>query len=240
MIKPILNHLLFSSEFYTLVKRIITAIENSSIDEAIKTMLINRIKQQFTIYDEALNRKKINPLTAKLEEQDDDRDNLFLGFRTSAEALSYHWDETVKEAAASIVEIIRRNGWSLQNKGYAAESAGINALISELRKEPAATFVTTASLGEWLTQLDNSQKNFEETSTQREELDAKDQPILSITRKHLNDDLQSSLSYLESMVQFNKTDELENLVNTINEIITSVTSSAKSRKTRRESEKVND
>ncbi|WP_289053658.1 DUF6261 family protein [Carboxylicivirga marina] len=240
MIKPILNHFLFASEFYTLVKRIITAIENSSIDEALKTMFLARIKEHFAVYDAALNRKKVNPLTAKMEEQDDNRDNLFLGLRTSSEALTYHWDEAIREAAAIIVEIIRRNGWSIQNEGYTAESAGINALISELTKEPAATCITTTSLGEWVTRLDNSQKTFEATSTQREELDAIEQPILSTTRKQLNSDLQSALNYLESMAQFNTTAELEELINTINEIITSVTSTAKARKTRRETEKTND
>lgn len=240
MIKPILNNLLFASEFYTLVKNVIKAIESSNLDEGLKTILIARISEYFAAYDAALNRKKVNPLTIKLEGLDTQRDYRFLGLRNSAEALTFHWDEAIKEAAENIVEVIRRNGWTMHRSGYTTQSAGINALMSELAKEPAATDVATTSLGEWVTQLDNSQKAFEATSAEREELDAKDQPILTTTRKQLNADLQSSLNYLESMAQFNKTAELEDLIDTINEIITSVTSSARARKTRRESTNVNE
>ncbi|TRX72302.1 DUF6261 family protein [Carboxylicivirga sp. M1479] len=238
MIKPILNHLLFSSEFYTLVKRIITAIENSSIDEATKSMLKSRLLQQLIIFDEALNRKKTNPLTEKLEQLDDERDNLFMGLRTSAEALTYHWDETIKEAANYIVEVIRRNGWTMHHSGYTAQSASSNALISELQKEPAATHIATSTLGEWLSNFSKCQNDFENTSVERVKLDTEDKPIVSTTRKMLYGDLKSTLSYLETMAEFNSTSELENLIGNINEIITDVTSSAKARKTRREAKPI--
>ncbi|MBR8536523.1 hypothetical protein KDU71_13195 [Carboxylicivirga sediminis] len=240
MIKPILNNYLSSSEFYTLVKNIVTATNDSGIDETLKTVLTARINQNFDIFDQALNRQKVNPLTKEMEAIDFQRDELFMGLRTSAEALTYHWDASTKEAAYALVEIIRRNGWTMHRSGYAEQSAAFNTLLSEIKKEPATTYLATTNLGEWIARIDQCQQEFETVSTKREELDAKDKPLLTITRKQLYEDLLASLRYLESMAMFSPNTEITTLINTINEIISSVTSSARARKTRRDSEKVSE
>lgn len=240
MIKPILYQLLSSEEFYTLCQRIIEVIENSSLEENFKTAILTRIKQHFSAFNEAIHHQKTNPLTVRSGQLDQKRDGLFIGFRTYNEAMSYHWDEEIKAAADFILEVIRRHGWSLHRKGNTAQSASLNSLFGELQKEPATTHVTKAGAGEWLSQLIQSQQEYQTISVQREELDAVEKPTIVSTRKKVYNDLQSTLNYMDSQASFNSNVELDDTIGTINEVITSVTSSAKARRTRQESEEIND
>ena len=189
MIKPILSRYLSSDEFYTLSKRIRATIEESAIDETLKEKLLARIDKELNNYESAIDRIKKNPLTVEKEVKDHDRDSKFLGFRGISEALTHHWEESKRDAALHLTEIIRRHGWSLHNEGYTAQSAGMNALAGELQKEPGASYIQTCEIQEWFTHMIDAQAAFEKTSNESEELDAQQKPLISSSRKALYKDL---------------------------------------------------
>jgi len=233
MIKPIFNNLLSANEFYTLCKNILNALHTSSIDEAIKTQLIERINTYFARLEEAIHRDMKNPLTQELERIDELRDDLFLGFRGTADALLHHWQPEKRDAAQVLIDVIRRHGWTLHRKGYSKQSAAIHSLLTECNTDAVSTSVSTLAISEWLEQLYNTQNAFETTLQQREELDALAKPIVTESRKQVYNDLSSVLKYLDSMAEFSANAELTQLIEVINEIIANVTTSAKARKTRR-------
>jgi hypothetical protein len=236
MIKPILSRYLSSDEFYTLVKSIKTAIDSSSIEETLKEKSQARLNTELSNYESAINRLKKNPLTMAKEEDDNTRDSRFLGFRCIAEAFTYHWDEEKKDAANELIEIIRRHGWSLHNEGYTVESATMNSLIQELKKEPASGYIEKTETQEWLQQLINAQSAFEKTSQESEKLDAQEKPLITSGKKALYKDLMATLNFIESQAEFNPSDDLSLLINNINQVIINITTSAKARNTRKQTD----
>ncbi|MBI9063864.1 MAG: hypothetical protein JEZ14_17915 [Marinilabiliaceae bacterium] len=236
MIKPILYALLTKEEFYTLTKRILQTIQVSELDEPVKVLLTGRIGAPLQIYEASLNRDNGNPLTKRVEEKDAIRDHRFLGLRAQVEAHTYHWEAPKQEAAKTLMEIIRRHGWGLHNSGYKKQTAQQGALIQELETEPASSHLQNLALEEWFEQMVAAGQDFERILQDREAADSRQVVTLVDSRKALYNDLQATLSYVESQMAFAPTEPLQQLINTINEIITGVTSTAKARHTRRQSE----
>ncbi len=234
--KPILAHLLSKEEFYTLSKRLLHAIASSAIPAPGKDLLVNRLQAPFQVYEAALNRSVGNPLTKEVEVHDAFRDQCFLGFRTQVEAHTYHWDTSKQAAAKALREVIRRHSWTMQNNGYKKQTAQQGALIQEIGREPAAIQLQLLGLEEWFQQLVNAGQAFEQILQKREMADSQESVTLVDSRKALYNDLQATLSFLESQMAFAASAELQQLIHTLNEIITGVTSVAKARHTRRQTE----
>jgi len=236
MIKPILHQLLTVDEFYTLSKEIIRAIEASTLDEASKTQMLNRLTRNFDLLESAINRETKNPLTQVLEMDDEQRDRVFLGLRSFIEAHTYHWDTAVSESANALASIIRRHGWSLHNEGFTTQTAALNSLCAELEQEPASNHIIQTEATQWLSKLTEMQAHYEATKQKREELDTYDKPIVTETRKAVYEDLTAVIKYIEGNMLLSASPEMETLTVTLNQIIGQITTSAKARYTRRHNE----
>ena len=233
MIKSIYNHLLAAHEFYTLTKSILSAIETAAIDEQVKNTIISRLKDNFSTFESTIYQSRKNPLTKEVKRCATQRKDLFLGFRNSIKANTYHWDSQKRNASQQLETIIRRHGWTMHRSGYSTQSASINAMTAEMQKKPAVSWIKTAETEEWLYKLVEAQEAFETAFYKREALNAMDKPIISKSRKLVYDDLTKTLNYLTGQREFNGCDAINSLINTINKIITGITTTAKARHTRR-------
>ncbi len=203
MIKPIYVGLLSSDQFYTLVKNTLNAIQSSNIEDSLKASLTQRIQEEMVNYEHALMQGRKNPLTQVLETKDNIRAERFSGFKHVVKSLTYHWDANIKTAAGHILSVIDRHGWSLNTEGYAKESALLNSLIGELESETNQAHINTLQLNDWLGQLKTAQSEFEETSLEKDKIDAVEKPRVATSKKTLYNHFMAVLKYIDGQYDFN-------------------------------------
>ncbi len=174
-----------------------------------------------------------NPYTVRLGIADDLRDGVYVGGRNVIEGFT-HWtfDNAKKEAADRLIEVIYRNGWSLQAYGYSKQSSAMNSLINEYRKPELQADLATVGLQNWFAELVKSQEAFETVFNQKagaqnnkESVEKKEAQI------PVNEDIEKLVTYLNSIVMF-KTDNAawNNLFNDIEGIVKQMTAVARTRR----------
>nr|WP_321452861.1 hypothetical protein [uncultured Carboxylicivirga sp.] len=98
--------------------------------------IYERIKALRVKMEQALHISRTSEFSKQINDQDEVQDNGFLCFRMMVEAQGYSiLDDSLKEKAGNIEEIIRRHGWRLTRLGNKKQLAVSLSLINELSLE---------------------------------------------------------------------------------------------------------
>jgi hypothetical protein len=104
--------------------------------------------------------------TREMEDDDRERDDRFRGFFGTVKGLQHQPDATKQVAALRMFNLLSRYKKSVLGGNYTAESAAIYNLLQDLRGEYAAD-ITLLSLNDWVTAIDNAEKKFLASRSQR-------------------------------------------------------------------------
>jgi len=184
--------------------RIYNELNQSGIEDA----HIDTIKAETNTFTSSL--KAVvdeNKNKSLLDASDDRRDNTYRALLYLNKGYLLHPNETIREAALAVDQVLATRGFDLTNLNYTAQSEATNALIRDFKSETLSPKVALLpSMSELVVQLEADELSFQ--NTQKEWLDAKadDQMTLSASAhkrellKVINDKM---VTYLRAMQQMN-------------------------------------
>jgi hypothetical protein len=115
--------------------------------------------------DIALEAIPKSPLTQQVTDADEARDSAFRGFALAVETQSYNPDPAKVQAAYNIQVVIDHYG-NIALKPYTEETTAINNLVQDINTR-CADDVALLGIGEWITELNNTNKAFDDLMNRR-------------------------------------------------------------------------
>jgi hypothetical protein len=162
-------------------------------------------------------------LTARIEEQDRVRDDIYRGI-VAAVASSLHHFTPAKRDAAGRLQVVIDNYGDISRKTYDDESAAINDILREFSTADHAPLVTLLALGEWTTQLAAANARFIELIRERYgELSQRPTARMKSARAAVDELLHAMIDRLEAVVLLNGidfSDELSPFIHEYNTLAT--------------------
>jgi hypothetical protein len=153
------SYVQFHEDFIQIVEKI------GAGDIGIKT-LFDAYKPRFAEVIAILDYILKSDITARLEEQDSARDDLYRGLVTAVDAYLHHFD-AAKRAAATKLKLVIDHYGNIATRNYNEGSAAIDDLLRELALPANAPLVTLLSLGDWIEQLASANARFFELMHER-------------------------------------------------------------------------
>jgi hypothetical protein len=231
-------YLLNPEEIFTLLKRLIVILRATLSNDSFIGRVLPSLEILETKLSGIVGRILNNEFTKKLAESDDARDQAFIGFRDYCKACLNHNDSVIQEAAAKLVSLLERYGWTLYNEGYTVQSGKLNSLIEELSEADYQAAITTINGGIWFDTIRNAQSAFEAINKLKEEKEAeKNVPAIAEVRKETVKYLQPVLSYIELLAELDS-EAYSEVEKELTEIINGMMAIARARQTRKANETV--
>jgi Family of unknown function (DUF6261) len=233
-----LNWSLFpSDEFFTFCKRSLVIVEPLRPLAPTLAPFIDRAINSNANFQAALERETKNPVTLQLASKDLLCDSSFMAFRLYVEAASYRTSESWRTAAAKILEVIRKHGWTAYNLGYKAQAAAETNIVSEIRSKCSAEMETIMA-NDWFEEFVAAFDEFETAFNQSITAAPVGQPTIFETRPELVKNLKALFSMISLL---NSNDdaiaEFDTVEAALNELITTSLASVKAADTRAENQK---
>ncbi len=151
------EHLAFMSDLLALLKE-------ANIE------LLAPLTNQFTsqVELEAMAQKEItkSSYTAKLNELDQKRDNIFRGLTLCVQAELFSEDQDQKKAANEIQIVLQTYG-NFTKHNFQKETTEIENLLNDLKSEKYTAFANSIGLGKWIGWLENANNQFQAIYTSR-------------------------------------------------------------------------
>lgn len=205
------EHFQFNTEFNGLVIRFTPAALGIEEKYAIYLPVYNK-------ESEALDVVRKSDKTDNISDADDIRDGTNSGLHLMVEAHTYHWDDKKREAAQRIMIVLDRFG-NINKKGYAAETAAINNMWTELTTSYSDD-VALLKLSGWLDELKSNNEAFEALTQERYADEAtKTKLKMKEVRKVLDDAYRNITRRVNALVVVNGAEAYAPFINELNQRI---------------------
>jgi hypothetical protein len=238
--KTYATSLVTPKELHTSVSRIIAIILAGILNDAFVTKVCTRIKAALTELSNVLGRVNDPEVINLLAAKDQVRDSRYVTFRDYCKALSGDEDESLAAAGKSLIVILKELGWGMHRKGYADETALLNALFDKLSVAPASTAVTTIGATARFTSLKTAQVDFETTYDAKVDQKAKEEyPKMRECQLEIAHYLNGLLGYIGLVAEMDG-GSYHTTAEKIDEVITEFETIARTRHTRKKSDKKDD
>jgi hypothetical protein len=150
---------------------------------------------------EVLEWLRASDITDKLVELDGERDSLLSGLKSFVKAFANGFDANRKDAAGRIMPLINLYE-GMQNRSYNEETAMIENFIYDMRTKFAEE-VSTLSLTDWLTQVEQANQKFQAAYIKRNEDNAANKPETTMieVRKAVDKVYDGIMKRIEALVE---------------------------------------
>jgi hypothetical protein len=140
-------------------------------------------------------------LTVRIEELDQERDHLYRGIADSVKADLNHFAEAKRAAARELESILKHYG-DVTRKPLNEQTAIVYDVIRELFKPENLVHVTLLELNEWLTRLENVNRELETVMSERfVEVSKRPEQRMKEIRKEVDNMLRAILDNLEALAR---------------------------------------
>ncbi|MEI8274262.1 MAG: DUF6261 family protein [Paludibacter sp.] len=162
-----------------------------------------------------------------------------MALRKQAESASTRQKAGVAEAANTIIDVIRKYGWSVQILGQKTRLTQLDGLIAELKTKHSAE-VATIGATELLEELEQAQADYLEADTNvvRSENNSSD-PTVTETRQPLTESLKQMFQIISLQEVSAPSASVSALIASLNELIITSLATVKASDTRTENAKKN-
>ena len=225
---------LTSNELYTTSGRIVEACKTSpGENEYIATLCALVVKANSDLI-KALGKALNSEFTPLLLQKDLGRDNGFIGLRDYISSYSHSSDPAKAAAGKNLSLIFDAAGNTIYTLGYAAKTAKLNALLTNLNASSAQKDLELIGAVDWFKQLQIAQNEFEKIyKTKIDTESAIDSPIVKDAKEQIYRYLKGLFSYIDINCEL-QSEKFPPLSDKIDEIITDVLTVIRSRETRKE------
>ncbi|WP_298427919.1 DUF6261 family protein [uncultured Kordia sp.] len=143
-----------NSELLQYMKDVLELVNANDVDVLQLTTQRDALATLIAQMDNLFQQEQSSGITQELIDLDDRRDKAFIGIKATLEANQYHFDETVKDAAASLLYNMNSYGTNIPRMNYQAETAVIDSMLSEWETETVLiAAIATLGLGGWIAEL---------------------------------------------------------------------------------------
>jgi hypothetical protein len=226
-----------SEELYSFSKKAVILIaEKKAAIPAVEPFLTNT-KTRLEEFKSALDREEKNPLIKIRTQKATLQVDAFMALRKQAESASTRKKAGVAEAAAIIIDVIRKYGWSIQKLGQKARFTQVDGLIAELKTKYSAQ-VALIGAAELLQELEEAQADYLEADTNavRSENNSSE-PTVVETRQPLIETIRQQFQVISLQEVSAPSAHVTALIASLNELITTSLATVKASDTRTENAK---
>lgn len=162
-----------------------------------------------------------NKLTKDVQDLDAKRDEALSGIIDVLQAYDKHYDPSLKLAAETLLKSIDIYGGGIGKFNYQKESATIDLICSEWKKEDEyVNALASLHLTNWADKLEEFNTQFETQHMARLEMDANSPEIKMVDyRKQVTDYYKTTLKYLEANAILNGKEPYVDINKKINQLI---------------------
>lgn len=233
MIENISISVVEPEELATLAQRISKILTEAAFKNTLIGRALTLIQGDIDALNTALSTSRVSAFTQKVNEKDNRRDKVFIGFRTVLEAYTYHLEENLSKSAEKLLTIFRKYGNRLHREGNAVQTAKMKLLVADLELPENTAELTALQATSWLVMMKKENEDFEALVEERSiEQSGKESSLLNEKKTTLGNRLNKLLDTLELMEDSGEPDNITETVAKINEAITQVMTAARARKTR--------
>lgn len=228
-----------SEELYSFSKKSVILIDEKKTTVPAVEPFLSYTKNRLEDYKSALDREAKNPLIKIRTQKDTDQIDAFMTLRKQAESASTRKKAGVAEAANTIIDVIRKYGWSIQRSGQKARLTQLEGLISEL-KTKYSTEVGLIGANELIEELEQAQADYliADTNVVRSESNNND-PTVTETRQPLTESIRQLFQIISLQEVSAPSANVTALISSLNELITTSLATVKATDTRYENAKKN-
>ena len=184
-----------------------------------------KIKPQFDAYlplyekmDEALKKIVKSEFTAKMQDMDKARDNVYIGLSETNKAALRRFSPEVREAAARLKIVFDTYG-NVARKSLDEETSAIYNILQELQGKYAAD-AATVGIGQWVAELDACNKAFEKLVKERfDEAAARTSVVLKDARAEADAAYHSIVERVNALAVIEGVASYEAFIRTLNVVI---------------------
>ena len=226
MLKQLSHSLLTSEELVKSAERLFQCGNNSSF----KNILEKRIKKTAEASNqlsEALDESLTNIYASRVQQADLQRDDAFQAFKYGVLSASYRSERTIKESGETLVEIVRKHGFSLYNLGYIAQSEAMKNLMSELSK--CMNEVSKSGMADLYEEMVSANEHFNDVYHEKLEDEAgKETPQIVVGKREVSKQITLFLNFVE-LLEDDKEKGVNDLVESLNQVISEIMQEARER-----------
>lgn len=172
------------------------------------------LQTAITALNEAWNPTLGSVFTAEIQQWDEQRDQLYTGFKGIVTVWArYHYDSEKKAAAEVLVNSLAHytNGKELTRLPYQEETAELTALLGDLQTNESAALATLA-LTEWVNRMQTANNNFAEQYIARtKELSEQQQGIVDALRTEAVAAYRAMVKLLDARLAIAEEEEAANV-----------------------------
>ena len=228
-----------TEELYSFSKKSVILIDEKKTTILAVEPFLSNTKTRLEDYKSALDREAKNPLIKIRTQKATIQIDAFMALRKQAESASTRQKSGVAEAANTIIDVIRKYGWSVQILGQKTRLTQLDGLIAELKTKHSAE-VATIGATELLEELEQAQADFLEADTNvvRSENNSSD-PTVTETRQPLTESIRQLFQIISLQEVSAPSVGVTALIASLNELITTSLATVKASDTRTENAKKN-
>ena len=136
--------------------------------------------------------------TQEIVKQDEERDNIFFGFKSAVNSAKVHHDRSLRPTAEKINFVLDRYG-NIARKRFNEETAAIDDLIRELRSSKMEE-INVLKLNDWVLALERENNKFKQLISSRTEESAKMPTLRMVNARLIVDKLfRTIINYIEAV-----------------------------------------
>jgi hypothetical protein len=168
--------------------------------------------------DEALKKIVKSEFTAKIHEADKARDEIYVGMTEMNAAALKHFSPEIREAAGRLKIVFDTYG-NVASKPLNEETSAIYNILQELQGKYAAD-VATVGIGQWVGELENRNKAFENLVKERfDETAARTDIVLREARGKLDEAYRIIAERINALAVVEGEAAYETFIRTLNAVI---------------------
>ena len=226
MIKQLSHSALTSEELVKTAERLIQAVTDPTLKDTLERR-IEKTRDAANKLSEALNESLSSVHASRVQQADVQRDDAFQAFKYGVLSASYRSEPKIKGAGETLVEIVRKHGFSLYNLGYIAQSEAMRNLMDDLSTMKG--HITASGVADLLGEMVNANEVFNEIY--HEKLDqeiSRETPQLVVRKAELSKQVTLFLNHAE-LLEEDREKGVNTLVDKLNEVIVEVMHEARTR-----------
>lgn len=226
MLKQLSHSLLTSEELITTAERLILSVSHSTLKEKLERR-IKKTTNASKMLSDALNESLSNAYAARVQQADLIRDDAFQAFKYGVLSASYRQERLIKEAGETLVEVVRKHGFSLYDLGYIAQSEAMKNLMFELSNKTYE--ITNSGVADLLEEMVAANDEFNRIYHEKLQEDSgKEAPHIVVSKAELSHQITLFLNQVE-LLEEDKEPGYKELVESINWVIDDAMKTARER-----------
>lgn len=207
-----------NSEFVQYVKNALAIISSSNPEELKVKEQFNATNNPFQELSSLFKKELGSDITIELQEIDKRRDDALNGINANLESLTYHFKKEIRTSAFELIESIKLHGSGLARLPYQSETSVISSIIRKWQsEEEKKQALQNLGLEEWVTELENANKLFDERFLARIREQANDPEITVATlRKETTEAFRTLQEHLDAHALLTSDEKYDKLIKELN------------------------